>query len=141
MKKMTKYAAKQTGLIGGVAVGVVVSLLIGILGAAILAWMITTEKVAEEVIEMGRYVILLLSAIAGAWMAWNRVKENRLMVCAAYAGGVFAVLLMGALLLGEGIEGALMSGLLILLGGGILFLPVMIGPKNGGRKYKFKGIR
>ena len=141
MKKMTKYAAKQTGLIGGIAAGVAVSLLLWILGASILAWLITAEKVTEEAVHWGRYLILFLSSCAGVMTAWIRVKENRLIVWLSYAGAAFGVLMMGALLLGDGVEGALASGMTILLGGGILFIPVMIGPKNGGRKYKFKGFR
>ena len=141
MKKMTKYAAKQTGLIGGIAAGVAVSLMVWILGASILAWLITAEKVTEEAVRWGRYLILFLSSCAGVMTAWMRVKENRLMVWLAYTGAAFGVLLMGALLLGDGVEGALASGMTILLGGGILFIPVMIGSKNGGRKYKFKGFR
>ena len=141
MKKASKYSTKGSGMVMGILIGAGISFGVVLLGAAVLAWLITFEKVGENAMVMGPAVILPLASWLGSCAAWRWVRQNRLAVWSAHSGAFYILLLLGALPFGGRYEGLGAGALLILLGGGLTFIPGILGSKNGGKKYKIKAFR
>lgn len=141
MKKASKFSTKGSGMVIGILIGAGISFGVVLLGAAALAWLITFEKVGENAMVMGPAVILPLASWLGSCVTWRCVGQNRLAVWGAHSGAFYLLLLLGALPFGGQFEGLDAGALLVLLGGGLTFIPGILGHKNGGKKYKMKAFR
>ena len=141
MKRSVKFASKRSALLPAVLVGTGVSLGVCLLGAALLAWLIAFEKVEQNAIDTGTFVILPVASWLGSAAAWGLVKQNRIAVWGAHSGILYALLLLGGLPFGGQLRGLGISAAMVLLGGGISLIPGILGHKSGGRKYKMKGFR
>ena len=139
--KKSKYSGGSTAMPGGIIVGVVVSLLVCLAGAALMAWLIVFEKVGETAVNWSAAVILPLASAAGCATAWTRIKQDRLAVCGIFCAAFYCILLLAALPFGGRFEGMGACGLLVLLGGGLTLIPGVFGNRSGARKYKNKAFR
>ena len=141
MKKGTNYSAKASGLISGALLGAAVSLTVCLLGAAVLAWLVTFEKAGESAVGLGAAVILSIASAAGSAAAWSRVRKNRLAVWGAHSGVLYTLLLLAALPFGGAFERVGATAAMILAGGAVTFIPGILGHGSGGKKYKIKAFR
>ena len=134
-----RKTVQGTGSMGSaLVVGVAVSLVVTLLGAAICAGLIS-----EEVIEAGStgycaMVILLISAISGTVAAGHKGKQKRLYSGLLNGTIYFAMLLAMNALLFDGQYGGVGVTALIVLSGSVL--PVMIGlsGRNGAKPRRSK---
>lgn len=131
-----KVSGKTMGIPVGIAVGDLVSLIISIAGAAVSAWLVSSEKIGEGGIGYAAIIVVALAAAGGAWISTLLIKRLRLQMCLLSGGCYFLTLLaMTALFFGGQYQGIGVIGIVILCGCAIVaFIP----GKNGGFKSKRK---
>jgi len=121
-----KVTGKSTAVSVGVLFGFLGSMLLTIACTAILAYLISVEKIQEESIGYGAMVTLLISAAFGSWITTVKVKRLRVQVCLISAAAYYLALLgITALFFGgqyQGMGGAVAavfvgSGAVALVGG------------------------
>ena len=133
-----KPTGRTSSMAKGVAIGVITSVMVTILSAAILAKLVDAKLLAEEKIGYVILVILLLASYLAGKIAWTKTKRRRLMTCALAGGIYFGVLLsMTALFFGGQYESVGVTALLILAGIGLASLPSLQAGR-GGRSRKIK---
>ena len=99
----------------GVGIGIIVSIIVTLLGAAIGAWLLASEKIGEGSCGYICVCTLLLSGILGSWIAASVVGEKRLLTCIlAGTGYLLSLLAITALFFGGVYSGAGEGALLIL---------------------------
>ena len=131
-----KTSSKTMGIPLGLAIGVSVSLIVSVLGAAVCAWLISSEKIGQGSISYAALIILALAAVAGAIISAMLTKRLRLQVC-MLSGVIYYLALLGttALFFGGQYQEMGVSAVVILVGSAIVaFLPA----KNGQFKVKRK---
>ena len=129
---------KNGNIAKGIGIGLVVSLLCTVLGSAIAAWVLATEKIGEGSVGYIAVILLLLSSMFGALAFSTCIQQKRLPVC-LLSGGVYLLLLFGinALFFQGAYEGVGESALVILAG--VLSVAVL-GLKGDKRPRKQKKI-
>ncbi len=116
MKGMKKVNGTAMSIFGGIGLGLLTSMVITLAGAAVAAWLVTTEKIGEGTIGYIVMVIIALSAAAGALMACGFIKRLRLQVCMLSACSYFLTLLaMTAMLFGGQYQGVIVTAVIILI--------------------------
>ena len=85
---------KNGNIAKGIGIGLVVSLLCTVLGSAIAAWVLATEKIGEGSVGYVAVILLLLSSMFGALASSTCIQQKRLPVC-LLSGGVYLLLLFG----------------------------------------------
>lgn len=132
-----KQSAKpKIGIIPkGIGIGLVVSMTCTILGAAITAWLLVSEKLGEGSIGYIAVMLLLLSSILGAFISFSFIKQKRVPIC-LIAGSVYflSLLAMNALFFHGMYDGVGESALVVLAG----CLSVAILGLKEGKKTKRK---
>lgn len=119
----------------GLAWGAVTSMIITILGTAILAKLVDREILPEEKIGYGIMLMLMLASYMGGKIAWNKIQRQRLITCLWVGGIYFAILLsITALFFGGQYESVAVTGLLILGGVGVAALPAGKNGRGGKRR-------
>ena len=78
----------------GISVGLAVSLLCTVLGSAIAAWLLATEKIGEGSVGYITVILLLLCSMLGALASFTSIRQKRLPVC-LISGGAYLLLLFG----------------------------------------------
>lgn len=127
-----KVTGRAASIPIGVGIGVLISLLITILGATVVAWLILTGRIAEGNIGYGSIVILLLSSGIGAYTAWKLIKHQRLLVCMVQSAVYYLVLLgCTALFFGGQYQGMGVTALVVLAGCGSVILLGLRREKKG----------
>lgn len=135
-----KVTGTALGIPGGVGLGIVVSLLITLAGAALAAWLIASEKIGEGSIGYAAMVILALASASGALVAVLLTKRLRLQVCMLTGGCYFLTLLaMTALFFGGQYQGMGVSAVIILaMCALVAFLPAKNGRGSVKRKKAYR---
>lgn len=132
---MKKAKARNTAssLPVGVGIGLLVSLILTVLGAALTAYLVDKEIMAQSNVGYGCVISLLVSACCGAYVSVKRVKRLRMRVCIA-SGACYYLLLLGitALFFGGQYEGMGITALVVLGG----CLAVAIAGMSGGKSRK-----
>lgn len=141
MTKHKKVTGTAASMPAGIGLGVGISIGITVLGAAILAWLVTTERMRESAIGYGVMVILVLAAAAGALTACGAIKHRKLMVCGISAVGYYLALLLFALAFGGQFQGMGVTALMVLLGGGIAAILSLVEKGSGVRRHKIPRYR
>lgn len=119
----------------GIGLGVLVSLIMTLIGAAGITQLVTMEKMNENSIGYAIIAVLLISSIIGAWMAATQTKRLRLQVCLLEGAGYFLTLMaMTALFFGGRYQGMWATCITILLGSTMMALLSTLGQ----RKWKIK---
>ena len=117
-----KLTGKGTSIPTGIGLGVVLSVLITVAGAALVAYLLVSEKMEISAIGLSAIVLLGVASFAGAILGAGLAKVNRLPVCLAVGGGYFLVLLgLTALLFGGQYQGV-----------GAALIPVLLGSAFAG---------
>ena len=132
-----KVTGRSKPMAAGLALGTVVSFLLTLVGAAVIANLILSEKLAEEAVGYGAVVVLLLASAIGAWLSAILVKRRWMLVCLG-AGGIYYLLLLSvtALFFGGQYQGMGVTALLVLGGSGAVGLLGLGGKKSSGKKAK-----
>ena len=118
----------------GIAVGTGISWVCMLLMAALLAWLVSTQRIGENGIGYGIMVILPFSTFVGCLAAYGRIRHARLTVSAMLCAVVYISLIVFGFLFGGKMEGFLLHGALVMAGGGISMIPALIAPGSGGRR-------
>ena len=84
---------KNGNIAKGIGIGLVVSLLGTVLGSAIAAWVLATEKIGEGSVGYIAVIMLLLSSMFGALASSTCIQQKRLPVC-LLSGGVYLISLL-----------------------------------------------
>lgn len=129
-----KVTGKAVPMAAGLGIGLAVSMALTMIGGAVTANLILTEKIGEGAIGYGAILILLLSSAMGAWLAAVLIKSRWMVVCLG-AGGSYYLTLLGitALFFGGQYQGMGVTALVILGGcGAVGLLGLRAG--NGTRK-------
>ncbi len=131
-----KKSGKELPVAGAVTIGILGSLLLTLLGAAVLAYLIGSGTVAQTGMGLGSTVILIISTALGSLVATGIHKHRKLMISGITAAGYYLSLLAMSALFFEGqYEGMGITAIMVLLGAGIALLPVLLGK---GKKTKHK---
>ena len=121
----------------GLAVGCGISLVFTLLGAALIANLVLSQKMSSESIGYGAVIILLLASAIGAWLSYAMIKRRRLVVCLSFGLGYYLSLLaITALFFGGQYQGMGVTAMLILGGSGAVALMGIKGEKSLGQKAK-----
>ena len=112
-----KTSGKSMGIPAGIAIGTLISLLVSMAGAAISAWLVSSEKIGEGGIGY---------AACGAWFSASMIKRLRLQMC-MLCGGCYLLCLLGmtALFFGGQYQSIGSVIVTILCGSGIVALAPM----------------
>ena len=135
-----KVSGTAMSIPAGLGIGLLVSLVITVAGAAITAWLIASEKIGEGSTGYGVMVILALGAGLGALSAVYLIKRLRLQVCMLTGVCYYLSLLaMTALFFGGQYQGMGISAIVILsICALIAFLPTKNGQVRGKRKKLYR---
>ena len=125
----------------GIGIGCGISMLVTILGSAMVAKLISAEVLREMAIGYSAMVIILVASAMGTGIAVKKVKKKMLQVSVLVGLTYFCMLLaMTALLFGGHYQGMGVTALLILAGCG--FTVLMLGRERKTvkfRKYRRRG--
>lgn len=141
MKGKGKGRGRVMSMPAGIGLGIGVSYGIMLLGAAILAWLILTERVGESAIGWGSMLILTVSAAIGVIAAWRSIRHRRLFVTGLTLAGYYLALLATALAFGGGFTAMGTTAAMVALGGGIATIPALFGGGSGVRRHKNMAFR
>lgn len=121
----------------GLGMGTLISAGITLLGAMVVAWLVSRETIPESSVGYGTIVILLLSSILGSWAAVKKVKRQRLVV-SLLTGLCYFLLLLActALFFGGQYSGIGVTAIVILASSAAVGLMGLKG--EGGHKMKRK---
>lgn len=126
----------------GIGLGLLMSLIVTLVGAAISAYLIITEKIGETSIGYGSMVILVAAAALGSWVATSSIGRRRLMVCGIFSAAYYMLLLgTTAMFFGGQYEGMGITAIMILIGSGIVLLLGVLQKRGGGSKHKIPVYR
>lgn len=130
MVSKRKATGRALSMPAGVAVGVGVSFALTLLGAAVVAWLLSVQRIESAQIGYGSMVTLLVSSALGAVIASGLVKHRHLVVCLASGVGYYAMLLgVTALFFGGQYQGMGVTLLVVLAGCGSVGL-MLAKPKK-----------
>ncbi len=136
-----KASGKVMSMPAGIGLGIGICGLVTLVGAVILAWLVSTERVGEQNVGWGCMAIQSAAALAGSLSAWTAIRHKRLMVTGLTAAGYYGLLLVMALAFGGGLTGMGMTAAMVALGGGIWQIPVLFGGGSGARRHKRMAYR
>lgn len=126
-----KVTGSASTIPGGLALGVLTSLGVTVLAAAVTAWLILRGTLAENSVGYCAMVILLLAAAAGSAVAIGRIKRRRLQMGLAAGAIYYGCLLAAAALFFGGIyDGMGVTALMVLCGS---MLAILLGPGGQNR--------
>lgn len=133
-----KPTGRTMSMPGGLALGGLCSLVVTLACAAVLAWLVSAEKVPEQGIGYGVMVFLILASFLGSMVSWTRIRRQRLVVC-LLSGVVYLGILLGitALFFGGQYSAVGVTALLILCGNGLAVL-TGLGKGSTGKRQKLK---
>ena len=137
-----KVTGTSKSMAAGLAVGTLVSLLITLFGAAVIANLVLSEKMVSQGIGYGAVLVLLLASATGAWIAAAMVKHLWLVVCMGAGGSYYLMLLaITALFFGGQYQGMGVTALLVLGGCSAIALLGLRGERSGVKKARKYHLR
>ena len=135
MRRNRKIKGTSTGIPAGLAIGALISLIITMAGAAVMAYLVLNETVGESGIGYASMIVLFIGAAMGAWGAYSSIKKQRLQICLMSAGVYYLILLaITALFFGGQYQGLGVTALVVLIGTQV----VAFFPGKESAKIKFK---
>lgn len=135
MRHNRKIKRTATGIPAGLAIGALISLIITMAGAAVMAYLVLNETVGESGIGYASMIVLFIGAAMGAWGAYSSIKKQRLQICLMSAGVYYLILLaITALFFGGQYQGLGVTALVVLIGTQV----VAFFPGKESAKIKFK---
>ena len=140
MRLNQKVTGTAAGVPAGLGLGLLISGIITLAGAAAVSHLIATEKMGEGTIDYAAMVVLTISAAMGAWGAAAFVKRLRLQVC-LLSGACYYLFLLAftALFFGGQYAGMGVTAVAVLIGCGVVaFIPRRKGQnwRKGKKAYR-----
>lgn len=132
-----KPSGRASSMPTGLLTGLLVSLGITLLLAAVSAKLVDKRWIEEKDIGYCAMVILMAAPFIGNRVAQNRIKRQRLLVC-AMSGGLYFLSLMGITALFFGGQYEAVGVTLLLIAGGSALTMLVGNRKKGGRNRKNK---
>lgn len=135
-----KVSGKAKPVAVGLSLGVLVSLILTLVGAAVTANLVLSEKIPVESVGYSATLILLLASALGAWVAAGLVRRRWMVICIG-AGGTYylSLLAITALFFGGQYQAVGVTALLVFGAcGAVGFLGLT---KEGGKRKKAKKYR
>jgi len=127
---------------GGIAAGLGISMMIALLGSALLAWLITGERLDISSIGYGGGLILILSSAVGAWFAAAKVKAKQLILTVIFACCYVILLLAVTALFFDGqYQGIGATLVCVFLGAGGMLLLRLLPKKASNKRHKIRAYR
>ena len=137
-----KSNGRAVSMPAGVGIGILISMVIMIIGAAVLTFLIASGKIPEDGYGFGVMLTQFLAAGLGALTAMVLVKHRKLMVCGLTAGGYFLALLsICALFFGGEYTGIGTTFVLVLAGGAAAAVLSLREQKSSGKRRKMAAYR
>jgi len=137
-----KSTGKGISIPAGIGFGVLFSIVITIAGAAVIAYLLNSERMSISGIGWGAIVILAIASFTGGVLASRLVKVNRLPVCMGVGVGyLLSLIACTALFFGGQYQGIIATAITVLLssaGAGIIGLK---GKKSPFQKKKILAYR
>ena len=137
-----KVSGRSKPMAVGLAIGTIISLIVTLLGACIIANLVLSGKMVAETIGYGAMLIVLFASALGAWISAGLIKRRWMVVCLGTGGSYYLVLLaITALFFGGQYQGMGVTALLVLGGCGAVGLLGLRGEKTRSkkvRKYQFR---
>lgn len=122
----------------GIGIGMLYGMFVLLVGALVLTWLLSTEKIQEEAMHYGVMITLILSACAASGAAIYYVRQNILPVSVGTGFSLIIVLLgMNALFFDGNYEG-IGATTLVILGTGIAVAMVALKYLNKPKTYHKK---
>ena len=136
-----KVTGKAKSIAVGLAIGTIISLSLTLIGAAVTANLVLSEKIPVEAVGYAVTMILAVSSAAGSWIGAVLVKHRWMMICIG-VGGIYylSLLAITALFFGGQYQAIGVTALLIfgVCGAvGLLKLSKDGSKRNKSRKYRF----
>ena len=115
---------------------------ITVIGAAVLAWMMSGEKLSGDGLGCGIIVVLLVSSYVGALIASNKIKRLRVQMC-ILSGVVYYLSLVAvtALFFGGKYQGMGVTAIVVIIGCVSASITMLSGKKSNKPKIRKKGYR
>ena len=132
MVKNHRVTGKAMTMTAGVVIGAGVSAVSSIIGTGLGTWLIDSGSLPEDGIGYVAMLVLLISAVVGAWLAVVLVKRQRLVTC-IISGCIYLLLLLlvNLFCFGGQFQG-LVPTLLLVAGGSVV--PGLIGNRVEGNR-------
>lgn len=140
MAMKLKSNGRSTSIPAGIGIGLAAALVIMVIGAMLLAWLVSTERAGENAVGWGCMVILPAASATGNFCAWSLIRHRRLLITGITTAALYVLLLILALPFGGQYEGMGLTALLVALGGGISLIPAALGSASGARGHKNRRI-
>ena len=142
MKRNRKATGRALSMPAGFAIGTCISLGMTLLLSALLAKLISSEKLEWEKVGYGIMIILLITSVVGAKSTCVMIKRRKLMSC-MIAGVLYwlGLITITALFFGGQYDGVGITGVIILCGSALVSLQELKGERGsstGIRKGKLK---
>ena len=126
----------------GILIGAVVCLAVTLLGAAVVAYLISRESIAQESVGAGSMIVLILASALGCLVAAKLTRRRRLLICGSTAAAFYPILLaMTAMLFGGEYTGMGITALCVMGGAAIVVLLGLVGNGQGKIKHKIPAYR
>jgi len=137
MKVKQKVTGRAASVPAGIGWGVAVGMGITLVGAAVLAWMMSGEKLSGDALGYGIMIVLVIASGAGALTAAGKIKRLRVQMCLLTGGFYYLGLLsVTALFFGGKFQGMGITAVLVIIG---CALAALMGLKSqNGTKPKIK---
>ena len=140
MQKRAKQGNRMQGPTA-VLLGIGVSVVATVLGAALVAYLVHTEVLGQANVRLWLMVTLMLSAAIGSIVSSTGYRDKKIIGSTAAGVGYFAILILTNAFLFDGeFTGFWLSLLMIVVGVVASMLPVM-HKKGGKRKFKIPAYR
>lgn len=132
-----KATGRASSMPGGLAWGALVSMGLTLVGSGLVAFLVDRGSMPVDGIGYGAMVILMVSALSGAWTAWKKVKRLRLQVC-LISGGIYYLMLLGVTMLffGGQFRGMGVTALVVACGSILAILAGFSKGRGGKRRYR-----
>lgn len=126
---------------GGIGTGVGIAAVVSFVGSAVLAWLVTSERVGEDNVGWGCMIIQMLASALGCLAAWRMIRHRRLLVTGITVLAYYLLLLCIGLVFGGSFEGMGTTAAMVSAGGGIAFIPALVSGGSGVRRHKISVSR
>jgi hypothetical protein len=132
-----KVTGRAMSMPAGIALGIVISLTVTLIGAFLLGWLIDNQTLEVNSIGYGSMVILLSASALGSLAAKSLIKHRLLVVCLISGTGYYLSLLaITALFFGGRYQGMGVTLVMVLAGAGTAGLLSMKKKKSITKGYR-----